>query len=253
MICSMALGGNRPLITIRLDASMEPVVPISASMKAKTWSCDRFSVLQMSPKLMMTTRFEPSRTTCGGFMRKRLRSPASSGLLATSSEYIRSSSSSYLYSRSRGMETKSPSSSSSSPPASSSLSPSSSPSPSPAADASSLGFFFFFFLVVFLGASDTAASTTGVASTAVASVTVSATVASTTAAAPGGLILILAPPSPSLSITSPKRRPPKPLVAVGSIVAAAPPLPPATLISTFGAIARMARVEAVVTMLLVSQ
>ena len=35
--------------------------------------------------------------------------------------------------------------------------------------------------------------------------------------------------------------------------AAAPPLPPATLISTFGAIARMARVEAVVTMLLVSQ
>lgn len=28
--------------------------PISASMKAKTWSCDRFSVLQMSPKLMIT-------------------------------------------------------------------------------------------------------------------------------------------------------------------------------------------------------
>ena len=27
MICSMALGGKRPLITIRLEASMEPVVP----------------------------------------------------------------------------------------------------------------------------------------------------------------------------------------------------------------------------------
>ena len=27
MICSMALGGKRPLITIRFEASMEPVVP----------------------------------------------------------------------------------------------------------------------------------------------------------------------------------------------------------------------------------
>ena len=37
--------------------------PISASMKALTWSMLRFIVLQMSPKLMKTTRFEPSRTT----------------------------------------------------------------------------------------------------------------------------------------------------------------------------------------------
>ena len=32
MICSIAFGGKRPLITMRLDASIEPVVPISASM-----------------------------------------------------------------------------------------------------------------------------------------------------------------------------------------------------------------------------
>lgn len=35
-ICSMAFGGKRPLITIRLDASIEPVVPISAIMNAYT-------------------------------------------------------------------------------------------------------------------------------------------------------------------------------------------------------------------------
>ena len=32
MICSMALGGKRPLMTMREEASIEPVVPISASM-----------------------------------------------------------------------------------------------------------------------------------------------------------------------------------------------------------------------------
>merc|ERR1712083_1094500 len=106
MICSMAFGGKRPLITMRDEASMEPVVPISASMNEYTCSVDRLSVLQISPKLISTTRLEPSRTTCGGLIKKRLRSPASSGLFAISKQYMRSSSSSYLYSRSLGIETK---------------------------------------------------------------------------------------------------------------------------------------------------